>query len=206
MWASLVPSSRRYHREPLIGWSTARLWQIAARAARDTRERHDPKFEVQGSTFRKPRTSDREPSLVPYARRFLLPLLHIRIMWAKENGMALSGHVVGLLKEYMRDLVEQAKQETAAHASFGFSDAPYRADQALLDLLAILDDRIESEGVQVGLPDGFLHQMWGLCNDARAQVTERVWLDMNSSDQPSSKARVRELTYRALLAVIETSG
>jgi hypothetical protein len=28
---------------------------------------------------------------------------------------------------------------------------------------------------------------------------------MNSSDQPSSKARVRELTYRALLAVIETS-
>jgi len=125
-------------------------------------------------------------------------------MWAKENGMALSGHVVGLLKEYMRDLVEQAKQETAAHASFGFSAAPYRSDQALSDLLAILDDRIESEGVQVGLPDGFRHQMWGLCNDARAQVTERVWLDLNSSDQPSSKARVRELTYRALLAVIET--
>ena len=120
--------------------------------------------------------------------------------------MALSGHVVGLLKEYMRDLVEQAKQETAAHASFGFSDAPYRADQALSDLLAILDDRIESEGVQVGLPDVFLHQMWGLCNDARAQVTERVWLDMNSSDQPSSKARVRELNYRALMAVLETSG
>ena len=120
--------------------------------------------------------------------------------------MALSGHVVGLLKEYMRDLVEQAKQETAAHASFGFSATPYRSDQALSDLLAILDDRIESEGVQVGLPDGFLHQMWGLCNDASAQVTERVWLEMNSRDQPPSKARVRELTYRALLAVIETSG
>jgi len=120
--------------------------------------------------------------------------------------MALSGHVVGLLKEYMRDLVEQAKQETAAHASFGFSDVPYRPDQALSDLLAILDDRIESEGVQVGLPDEFLHQMWGLCNDARAQVTEHVWLDMNSSDQPTSKARVRELTYRALLAVLEASS
>jgi hypothetical protein len=119
-------------------------------------------------------------------------------MWSKENGMALSGHVVGLLKEYMRDLVEQAKQETAAHASFGFSVTPYRSDQALSDLLAILDDRIESEGVQVGLPEGFLHQMWELCNDARPQVTERV--------QPSSKARVRELTYHALLAVIETSG
>ena len=117
--------------------------------------------------------------------------------------MALSGHVVGLLKEYMRDLVEQAKQETAAHVSFGFSATPYRSDQALSDLLAILDDRIESEEVQVGLPDGFLHQMWGLCNDARAQVTERVWLDMNRGDQPPSKARVRELTYRALLAVIE---
>jgi hypothetical protein len=127
-------------------------------------------------------------------------------MWIQENDMALSGHVVGLLKEYMRDLVEQAKQETAANASFGFSNAPYRSDQALSDLLAILDDRIESEGMQVGLPDGFLHEMWGICNEARAEVTERVWLDMNSSDQPSSKALVRELTYRALLAVIEVPG
>ena len=59
--------------------------------------------------------------------------------------MALSGHVVGLLKEYMRDLVTQAEQEAIAHASFGFSSAPYRADQALSDLLALLDDRIESE-------------------------------------------------------------
>jgi len=175
------------------------------RDTRDKREWRDPKFEVQGSTFRKPRTSDLEPTPVLHARRFLLPFRDSRIMWAKENGMALSGHVVGLLKEYMRDLVEQAKQETAAHASFGFSLTPYRSDQALSDLLAILDDRIESEGVQVGLPEGFLHQMWGLCNDARAEVTERVWLDMNSSDQPSSKARVRELTYRALLAVLETS-
>ena len=120
--------------------------------------------------------------------------------------MALSGHVVGLLKEYMRDLVEQAEQEMAAHASFGFSVTPYQSDQELSDLLAILDDRIESEGMQVGLPDEFLHQMWGLCNDARVQVAERVWLDMNSSNKPSSKARVRELTYRALLAAIEASG
>jgi hypothetical protein len=119
--------------------------------------------------------------------------------------MALSGHVTGLLKEYMRDLVVQAEQETAAHTSFGFSVIPYRPDQALTDLLAILDDRIESEGMQVGLPDGFLHQMWGLCNDARTQVAERVWLEINSSDQPSSKARIRELTYRALIAILETA-
>ena len=122
---------------------------------------------------------------------------------SKENSMALSGHLVGLLKEYMRDLVVQAEQEMAAHASFGFSAPPYQSDQALSDLLAILDDRIESEGVQVGLPDEFLHQMWGLCNDARTQVRECVWLEINSSDQPTSKARIRELTYRALITVLE---
>src|SRR5262250_1851624 len=118
--------------------------------------------------------------------------------------MPLSGHVVGLLKEYMRDLVVQAEQEATAHEAFGFSPASYRSDQALSDLLAILDDRIESEGMQVGLPDGFLHQMWRLCNDARIEVTERVWLEINSSDQPSSKARIRELTYRALIAILES--
>ncbi len=118
--------------------------------------------------------------------------------------MALSGHVVGLLKEYMQDLVEQAKQEASAHESFGFSPAPYRADQALSDLLAILDDRIESEGLQVGLPEQVLHDMWSLCNEARAQVTDQVWLDRNSSEQPATKAKVRELTYQALLAFLES--
>jgi hypothetical protein len=117
--------------------------------------------------------------------------------------MALSGHVVGLLKEYMRDLVEQAEQEATAHESFGFSTEPYRSDQAISDLLAILDDRIESEGLQVGLPEDFLHQMWSLCNEARAQVTDQVWLDRNSCDQPVSKARVREMTYHALITFLE---
>lgn len=117
--------------------------------------------------------------------------------------MALSGHVVGLLKEYMQDLVEQAKQETSAHESFGFATTPYRSDHAISDLLAILDDRIESEGVQVGLPAEFLHEMWNLCNEARTQVAEQVWLDINSSEQPSSKARIRELTYRALVEFFE---
>src|SRR5574342_932820 len=124
-------------------------------------------------------------------------------MPSEELGMALSGHVVGLLKEYMRDLVEQAEQEATAHESFGFSPAPYRSDQAISDLLAILDDRIESEGLQVGLPEDFLHQMWSLCNEARAQVTDQVWLDRNSRDQPASKARVRELTYQALITFLE---
>lgn len=117
--------------------------------------------------------------------------------------MALSGHVVGLLKEYMRDLVVQAEQEAAAHEAFGFSKASYQPDQAIADLLAILDDRIESEGMQVGLPQDFLHEMWILCNEARVQVSDQVWLDSNVSSRPASKARVRELTYRALIEFLE---
>ena len=117
--------------------------------------------------------------------------------------MRLTGHVIGLLKEYMRDLVEQARQETEAQRSFGFTAAPYRPDHAISDLLAILDDRIESEGLQVGLPDGFLHQMWKLCEEARPHVEEAVWLQSNLSDATPSKALTREHTYRALMEYIE---
>ena len=60
--------------------------------------------------------------------------------------MHFSGHQIGLLKEYMRDLVEQARQDAQAEEAFGFAAPSYRPDQALADLLAILDDRIESEG------------------------------------------------------------
>ena len=117
--------------------------------------------------------------------------------------MAISGHVEGLVKEYMHDLVVQAEQEAAAHESFGFSQTSYRPDQAISDLLAILDDRIESEGVQVGLPEDVLHEMWSLCNEARDHVTDQVWLDRNVTGQPASKAKVRELTYHALINFLE---
>jgi hypothetical protein len=117
--------------------------------------------------------------------------------------MGLTGHAIGLLKEYMRDLVEQAKQEEQAHGAFGFAPIRYRPDQAISDLLAILDDRIESEGFQVGLPEGFLHQMWTLCNEAREQVEDRVWLESRMETPAPSKARLRELTYRALIAYID---
>jgi hypothetical protein len=118
--------------------------------------------------------------------------------------MRLSGHLIGLLKEYMHDLVEQAGQEARAADTFGFTPAPYRPDHAISDLLAILDDRIESEGVQVGLPEGFLHQMWMLCNEARSYVADRVWLESNAGDQSLTKAKTRELTYRALIEYIES--
>jgi len=118
----------------------------------------------------------------------------------------LSGHVIGLLKEYMQDLVEQARQETLAQERFGFVAAAYRPDHAISDLLALLDDRIESEGMQVGLPESFLHDMWSLCNDASAQVTDHVYVETNVESEAGSKARTRELTYRALLAFIEARG
>lgn len=118
--------------------------------------------------------------------------------------MRLSGRQIGLLKEYMHDLVEQANQEEATAATFGYAAKPYRADQALSDLLAILDDRIESEGVQVGLSVEFLHHMWTLCNQANDQVQDRVWLQRSLDGEPATKARVRDLTYRALLEYLES--
>lgn len=117
--------------------------------------------------------------------------------------MKLNGHLIGLLKEYMQDLVEQARQEADTQQSFGFAPAPYRPDHAISDLLAILDDRLESEGVQVGLPEGFLHDMWTLCNEAQAHITDHVWLASNAGDPKTSKARMRELTYQALIRYIE---
>ena len=126
--------------------------------------------------------------------------------------MTLTGHQIGVLRSYMQDLVDQAAQEDEAARSFGFRTDPYRPDQAISDLLAILDDRIESEGLQVGLEEGFLHQMWTLCNEAQSFIREQVWLQSNlgqggpvdaTSDSNSSRARVRELTYRALLAFLQ---
>lgn len=118
----------------------------------------------------------------------------------------LSGHVIGILKGYMQDLVEQARQETLAEERFGFSATAYRPDHAISDLLALLDDRIESEGLQVGLPEGFLHEMWSLCDEASAHVADRVYVESHVGSEAGSRARTRELTYRALLAFIETQS
>jgi len=117
--------------------------------------------------------------------------------------MRLSGRQIGLLKEYMHDLVEQAKQDEATMQSFGYASQAYRSDQAISDLLAILDDRIESEGVQVGLSVEFLHQMWMLCNEANAEVEDTVWLKRNLDDEPATKSRVRKLTYHVLIEYLE---
>lgn len=117
--------------------------------------------------------------------------------------MRLSGRQIGLLKEYMYDLVEQAKQDEATTQAFGYASQAYRSDQAISDLLAILDDRIESEGVQVGLPVEFLHHMWTLCNQANQAVEGTVWLKRNLDGEPATKSRVRDLTYQALIEYVE---
>ncbi len=119
------------------------------------------------------------------------------------SSMRLSGHIIGLLKEYMQDLVEQARQETRAQQAFGFSAPTYQPDHAIADLLAILDDRIESEGVQVGLPIELLHEMWRRCNEGRGHIVERVWLERNLDPSDSSKARIRELTYASVIEYLE---
>lgn len=121
-----------------------------------------------------------------------------------DSPISFSGHVIGLLKEYMQDLVDQATQETHSQEQFGFTPLPYRPDQALSDLLALLDDRIESEGMQVGLPQQFLHDMWGLCNQAVGPISNRVWLQGNLDGQSLNKAQTRELTYQALIEFIES--
>jgi hypothetical protein len=115
-----------------------------------------------------------------------------------------SGHVIGLLKEYMRDLVDQAMQEQHAQEQFGFASLPYRPDQAISDLLALLDDRIESEGIQVGIPERFLHDMWTLCDEAVGSISIRIWLEGNLGGSSMTRARTRELTYRALIDFIES--
>ena len=80
----------------------------------------------------------------------------------------------------------------AAQLNVGFSAPPYQPDHAIADLLSILDDRIESEGLQVGMPFEFLHEMWRHCNEARSQVMEQVWLESNLGPPGSSKDRILE--------------
>jgi len=115
----------------------------------------------------------------------------------------MTGHEIGLLKGYMLDLVEQARQESMTYRAAGYQEQPYTPDQALMDLLAILDDRLESEGIQVGLSEEFRHRMWEICKRSLNQVKEESWLAANLSASRPSKAEVRSIAYRSLLKFIE---
>lgn len=117
--------------------------------------------------------------------------------------MRLTHHELIVLKEYMQDLVEQARQEALGNTVARYHQKAYTDDDALLDLLAILDDRVESEGVQLGLSEGFPHQMWKICQEAREHIKNTVWLFSNLAEQAATKAQVRETAYRALIQFIE---
>ena len=137
------------------------------------------------------------------------PLAHRQVLIAhclRLESMKLNGHQIGLLKSYMSDLVEQARQDDQTGQAFGFAPTSYRPDQAVSDLLAILDDRVESEGVQVGLPSDFLHQMWMMCNEAQPHLRDQLWLESGLEGGDTSKAAVRRQTYRALLTYLEEQG
>jgi hypothetical protein len=112
-------------------------------------------------------------------------------------------HEIHLLKEYMQDLVEQARQESKMLGIAGYREQPYTAENALLDLLAVLDDRVESEGVQVGLAEDFPHRMWGICQDSRQYVKDTAWMVSNLGPGDVTKTRVREVAYKALLDFIK---
>ncbi|MGH7273678.1 MAG: hypothetical protein ACREIQ_04390 [Nitrospiria bacterium] len=117
--------------------------------------------------------------------------------------MRLTHHETVVLKEYMQDLIEQARQETLGHTSAKYLQKSYTYDDALMDLLAILDDRVESEGAQMGLSDGFPHQMWDICNEAREQARNAVWFSSNLGQTPLTKIQVRETVYQVLLKYMD---
>ncbi|HET6464388.1 MAG TPA: hypothetical protein VFH55_02110 [Nitrospiria bacterium] len=116
----------------------------------------------------------------------------------------MTGHEIGLLKGYMQDLVEQARQESITYRVTGYQEPPYTSDQALMDLLAILDDRLESEGVQVGLSEEFRHRMWEVCKRSLTHVKETTWLAANIGESRPTKVEVRSIAYSALLKFIES--
>lgn len=120
-----------------------------------------------------------------------------------ELPITISGHIVGLLKGYMQDLIEQAVQEMRAEEQFGFTPPAYGPQDAISDLLALLDDRSESEGLQVGLPDHILHVIWGICNEGSSSISDRVWIESSLATPPLGKAKMRELTYHAVIDLIE---
>jgi len=79
------------------------------RERRDMRERRDPKFEVLGSKFRKPRTSNLEPSLGYPASsgESELPLgLALRYSYRHESGEGMI--TPDVLTEYLRRMMPDA--------------------------------------------------------------------------------------------------
>lgn len=115
----------------------------------------------------------------------------------------MTGHEIGVLKGYMQDMVEQARQETVVLRTAGYREQPYTPEQALMDLLAILDDRMESEGLQVGRPEAFRVEMGDICRRSREYVREATWMAGNMADQKPGKPEIRGIAFKALIDYID---
>ena len=115
--------------------------------------------------------------------------------------MRLSGHEIGVLKEYVRDLIEQARNEHPGQQNW--SQKPYTLEEAMMDLMALLDDRVESEGVLVGLSEDFPHRMWKIFYSAERHLADQFWLASQLQPGDLSKIQVRERVYSLLLEHIE---
>jgi hypothetical protein len=119
------------------------------------------------------------------------------------EGAGMTPHELSLLKEYMQDLIEQARQESFTLKQAGYREQDYGPEQALMDLLALLDDRIESEGVQIGLSEEFPHRMGEICQRAQVYIKDSVWLAKGLTRSSLTKDRVRAIAYKALLDYIK---
>ena len=115
----------------------------------------------------------------------------------------MTGHEIGLLKGYMQDLIEQGRQESMVSRTAGYREQNYTPDQAVMDLLALLDDRMESEGVQVGLPQDFPHKMWEIFRQAEKHIKDTAWIAENLDPHGKTTMQVRTIAYKALIEHIE---
>ena len=128
---------------------------------------------------------------------------YVRLFIVLSEEETVNGHELGILKEYMQDLIEQARQESITFKMAGYQNRDYSTDEAIMDLLSLIDDRIESEGLEIGLPGSFPHQMWETCNQHRKDLNETTWLRSNLEKDSPTKERLREITYRTLIELIE---
>lgn len=118
-----------------------------------------------------------------------------------DGAYSLSSFDIGLLEECMEKLVQAARLD-------GLSEVPtggtrYTPDDALMDLLAILDNRAERERRGGELTGVLSYHMWGICQRATGYVNETYWIEKNLSADVSTKAEIRSIAYQALSQFIE---
>lgn len=122
-----------------------------------------------------------------------------------DGAYSLSAYDFSLVKDCMKKLVQAAREDFPVSPSRFSEGSAYSPDEALMDLLAILDNRAEQERRGGELTGVLSQHMWGICRRATAYVNENFWIEKNLLEEVDSKAAIREITYRALSIFIEKS-